>query len=525
MAPFPPEPWPPALTSAQLDALTTAATTYALSHSLLYLPLSPPAPPPHPASAIHAPLALFPTPIPRALFSTAQRLQRAYNTLYARVALDAAFLDAVMGAGGVADVDEFTGALWETWKAVRDDCVQPLQLGLFRSDYLLHQPTADEPVRLKQVEFNTVSASFGALSQQVAALHRHLYASTSYFGASALLKPGCFPPNKTVRGLAAGIAEAHRAYGCPSAHVLFIVQPGERNIFDQRLLEYELLEAYNIRTLRQTFAELQTSASLSSTRALLTAGGEHTPNSPRPPHPTHAPPVPHSPHAPNAPIEAAVVYFRAGYTPTDYDGPKAYALRGLLERSRAIQCPSIALQLAGGKKVQEVLARPGVLERFVHDADDARALRETWVGMWGLDARRDEGAEEPEPAGTVLARARAPDLVLKPQREGGGNNVYRSSIPSFLSALPARERRAWIAMELIRPPAGVGGYLVRSGAPRAHADRVVSELGVFGWALFGRGQGVREQEAGWLVRTKADGVDEGGVAAGFSVLDSVLLVD
>ena len=33
------------------------------------------------------------------------------------------------------------------------------------------------------------------------------------------------------------------------------------------------------------------------------------------------------------------------------------------------------------------------------------------------------------------------------------------------------------------------------------------------------------EQVGWLVRTKADDVDEGGVAAGFSVLDSVLLVD
>jgi hypothetical protein len=49
---------------------------------------------------------------------------------------------------------------------------QPLQLGLFRSDYLLHQPTPDEPISFKQVEFNTTSSSFGPLSQQVAGMHR-----------------------------------------------------------------------------------------------------------------------------------------------------------------------------------------------------------------------------------------------------------------------------------------------------------------------------------------------------------------
>lgn len=51
---------------------------------------------------------------------------------------------------------------------------------------------------------------------------------------------------------------------------------------------------------------------------------------------------------------------------------------------------------------------------------------------------------------------------------------------------------------------------------------------VFGWTLFG-GQGdggrVKEADAGWLVRTKERESDEGGVSVGFSVLDSIVLVD
>jgi hypothetical protein len=156
--------------------------------------------------------------------------------------------------------------------------------------------------------------------------------------------------------------------------------------------------------------------------------------------------------------------------------------------------------------------RPGVLERFLTPSEGAQAVRDSWVNMWSLDT----GAEE--------AVRRADELVLKPQREGGGNNIYRERIPLFVGLLPLHERVAWVAMELIRPPRGVGAYLVRQGEGRVRA-RAVSELGVFGWALFGEGREVREEQVGWLVRTKADDVDEGGVAAGFSVLDSVLLVD
>jgi len=168
--------------------------------------------------------------------------------------------------------------------------------------------------------------------------------------------------------------------------------------------------------------------------------------------------------------------------------------------------------------VQEALTRPDVLERFLAPSEGADAVRESWVGMWSLDTDGGKGADE--------AVRRAHELVLKPQREGGGNNVYRGNIPPFVGQLPLQERVAWIAMELIHPPRGVGAFLVRSGAGRVSASAsAMSELGVFGWALFGEGREVREEQVGWLVRTKADDVDEGSVASGFSVLDSVLLVD
>ncbi|KAI0050881.1 glutathione synthase [Auriscalpium vulgare] len=515
--------WPPEVTPDQLEQLTLLATTYALSHSLLYLPPHGDIPPPPaPASAIHAPLSLFPTPVPRELFVRARRIQRAYNVLYARVAIDNKFLDEIMGAGGVADVDEFTGELWRAWKGLREEGpVQPLHLGLFRSDYLLHQPTSEAEISLKQVEFNTISSSFGALSQQVSGLHSYLQASTGYFGASPLLTPNNLPLNETVKGLVAGLAEAHNAYGVPDAQILFVVQANERNIFDQRLLEYELLLSHGIHIIRRTLPELEHSMKLSPARALLLPSGASS-----------ASPL----------SEIAVVYYRAGYTPTDYPTPAIYATRANLERSRAIQCPSLALQLAGGKKIQQVLTMSGVLERYLSREEGADEVRESWVAMWGLD---DEDLPIPgakptnvihvddvkEPKGTREARIRADTLVLKPQREGGGNNIYRAAILPFLDTLPAPERRAWIAMQLIRPPAAVEGYLVRSGDAQTGPvkGRVVSELGIFGWTLFGRetnGQeSVREAEVGFLVRTKGEGVDEGGVAAGFSVLDSVLLVD
>lgn len=127
--------WPPAISEEQLAALTLQATTYALSHGLAYLPVAK-VQPPAPTSTIHAPLALFPSPIPRNLFTQAKRLQRIYNVLYSRIATDVEFLDRVMGEDGVGQVDDFTGNLWRRWKRLRDEgVVQVSLMSCLRSPY------------------------------------------------------------------------------------------------------------------------------------------------------------------------------------------------------------------------------------------------------------------------------------------------------------------------------------------------------------------------------------------------------
>jgi glutathione synthase len=175
--------WPPSLSTEQQASLLAESSAYALAHGFTLLPPHPVSgPPPAPTHAIAAPLSLFPTPFPRSEYERARSLQLAYNAIYARVTLDWAFLDRVMGQ--VAKVDEFQAELWNRWKQIRDDLVQvsyksimcgslpaqPLHLGIFRSDYLLHETGSE--MGIKQVEFNTIAASFGALSQKAGEMHR-----------------------------------------------------------------------------------------------------------------------------------------------------------------------------------------------------------------------------------------------------------------------------------------------------------------------------------------------------------------
>lgn len=119
----------------EIQELTRLATTFALADGLLYLPVGH-VQPPAPISAIHAPLAIFPTSFPRSKFLLAQKLQPLYNILYARITTDEKFLDKVMGGvDGVGKVDQFTGKLWKCWKQLRDEGIRQVRVIACRNDW------------------------------------------------------------------------------------------------------------------------------------------------------------------------------------------------------------------------------------------------------------------------------------------------------------------------------------------------------------------------------------------------------
>lgn len=111
--------WPPELSREQLEKLTLYAATYSLCNGNIHLP---PAgrQPVIPTTAIYAPFALFPSPFPRRLFEKARKLQRSYNILYSRIAMDVEFLDRVMCAEGLEEADGFIGQLWRRWMQLRE---------------------------------------------------------------------------------------------------------------------------------------------------------------------------------------------------------------------------------------------------------------------------------------------------------------------------------------------------------------------------------------------------------------------
>lgn len=312
------------------------------------------------------------------------------------------------------------------------------------------------------------------------------------------------PENKSTQGLAAGLKAAYTAYGKSllghETCVIFLVQGGERNIFDQRHLEYELQQGSRTPVFRLPFSEIlrRTAIADSEKRQLLYR----------------------LPSNPSKVFEVAVVYLRAGYGPGDYPTPSDWDARYHLERSAAIKCPTVLTQLAGAKKVQQVLATEASgLGKFIsQDSEDFKLVWKTFTNIYPMDTSE---------AG-LAARKLATDpeeckkYVLKPQREGGGNNFYRSSIPPYLKSVPESHWGSYILMELITPPP-VTNIILRNG--QLEQGGVICELGRYGACVWN--QDTREilynEDAGYLLRTKGDQSEEGGVAAGFGCMDSCKL--
>ena len=344
------------------------------------------------------------------------------------------------------------------------------------------------------------------------------------------------PGNATTEKLVDALSQAHSLYGSPKTEqsttpgILFVVQPRNMNICDERPLEHGLLDR-SIPCFRVIFNdEVLACTYLTPTRELMYQ----------------------SPSMSSA-LEIAVVYMRAGYELQEYT-PSGYAARLLLERSRAIKCPSLLCHLATFKKVQQELAVPGVLERFLPNLEEAAAVAKTFMPMYPMDDSSTAGKKGRRLACDPITAAKH---ILKPSLEGGGNNIYGADIPDYLDSVPESQWQSFILMQHINSPIQKSVLLTPRGVYQEDAstketseshsllsdafslakpliDRfgvpTVSELGIFGTCLWKReGNGALQvlgnAEAGWSFKTKPADVNEMSVVKGYGCFDSPILSD
>ncbi|XP_068497955.1 glutathione synthetase, chloroplastic-like [Phaseolus vulgaris] len=425
---------------------------------------------------VHAPFALLPTPFPQNQWRQASELAPIFNELVDRVSLDAPFLQHALSR--TKEADEFTSRLLDIHcKMLQINKKEEIRLGLHRSDYMLDEKTNS----LLQIELNTIASSFAGLSNLVTELHRYIL---SRHGKVLGLDSKSIGANDAVNQNAEALAKAWSEYNNPRAVIMIVVQAEERNMYDQHFVSAVLREKHNITSIRKTLAEVDEEGEILPDGTLCVDGRE-----------------------------ISVIYFRAGYTPVDYPSESEWKARLLMEQSSAVKCPSISYHLVGTKKIQQELAKPGVLERFLENKNDIVKLRKCFAGLWSLDDS------------SILTKAiEKPELfVMKPQREGGGNNIYGDDVRETLQKLQksgSQEDAAYILMQRIFPTISAA-VLMRNGC--LSKDHAISELGIFGTYLRNKDKVIINKPSGYLMRTKMSSSDEGGVASGFAVLDSLYL--
>lgn len=446
----------------------------------------------------HAPFTLLPTAFPKNLFFQAKEVQEDFNLLVHRVSLDHEFLKSSLAS--TISSDGFTARLFNIYEKIRSEGIaQPIALGILRSEYMLDhdKPSSvngaqsgfpdSKDLSIKQIEVNTIASSFGGLGSLMGELHRYVFQQLK---RELDTVPEKIPNNGAIRGIAEGLAEAWKLYGSKEAVVLAVCNSDERNVFDQKWIEHHLSEINpSIKFVRRSLTDIAKSGQINEEKNLYVDEQE-----------------------------VAVVYFRSGYAPDQYPTENEWSARLTMERSRAIKCPNIAYHLVGTKKVQQVLAAPGVLERFISEDERVNRIRRTFAGLYTLD-------EGPDGDKAVELAMRDPDrYVLKPQREGGGNNTFGEDIPKVLCGMKdVTERSQYILMDRVRSPAQKN-YIVRAELDKIVPSDVVSELGIFGIVIGTNEKILVNKEIGHLLRTKSTGHDDGGVSSGRANLDSPFLV-
>jgi len=319
-----------------------------------------------------------------------------------------------------------------------------------------------------------------------------------------LAEEGGVPKNDAVGKLVESMKIVHERYmrrhSCEDALIVFVVQEGEKNTIDQRSLEFLLWEKYSIPVVRLTLAQAYYALTIQSDASLSYQGKEVT-----------------------------LIYFRAGYTPNDYPTQTEWKSRRIIERSRAAKCPNMGYHLAGTKKVQQVIAHPNTLARFLPDAD-APSLLHSFAGLYTLN-HDDATTRDYNAAADAITDSGCRNYVLKPQREGGGNNHYTQEMATILKqnitdGKFSSELKQYILMERLFPPHQTA-ILLRKGNLEGIGE-TISELGCFA-TIVAAGDGeehdriCHNEYAGFLLRTKFYNVDEGGVASGFATLSSPFL--
>lgn len=407
--------------------------------------------------------------------------------------------------------------------------VQHIQMCVLRCDFMIDVPSNS----VKMVEYNTIASSFGILSQKVLEVQdyiRNKYGKDlnyCYEKIDPNTNEELTPEDKVIvdyannkqrsyiDNMVSNFKQAITLYKQSQKEkfgaepedpwVLFVVEEKERNVVDQKIIEVQLQLQTGIKSMRVTFKDVLENQQMDENNVLRVFGKE-----------------------------IGFVYYRTGYQVEQYANEGDWQARTLLELSQAVKCPSIDYHLTTFKKFQQSFCDSNVMQEVMQNSGCSEhhqnLLNSLFSGIWSLEDY-DSNTEVQDIVKKAIENPHS--YVVKPQKEGGGNNFYdddaRDLLQKFINPeteVPVRENlKQYLIMERIYPPM-VKVFMLRDG--NLLEINSLSELGLFSLLFIDSSKEPGEQilvnkNFGTLMRTKGSHSNEGGVNSGYSVIDIPIL--
>ncbi|SOV74363.1 glutathione synthetase [Plasmodium sp. gorilla clade G3] len=256
-------------------------------------------------------------------------------------------------------------------------------------------------------------------------------------------------------------------------------------------------------------------------------------------------------------FEISVLYFRSLYTP-DHFNEHIWKIREMFEFSDAIKIPSLPYQLVGSKKIQMLLLDDHILKKYIslnlnkEKKSDEQIIKD-------MNFLKKTFALQVDPSQNINAHIiqdaikNENNYLLKPQREGGKNNLHGNQVKQKLMLFYDNNKKQtlshYVLMQRLFPSSFTAihcrtqemkneTYTTNiSNISNEHQkkkpshliqfslEKSISEFSLFHNFIFYKNKNILNEQKGYLVRTKNYSENEGGAICGISSLDSFFLTE
>ena len=438
----------------------------------------------------HIPIMLTPSPLPKDIYDKIYFYQIAFNKIIIRLSNDQKYLEEILNP--IAEKDEFVRKNLEiSKKLVNYEHKQKIKLGIFRNDYLFDKVQNF----LLFTEYNTIASSMGTFSDRLKKFYS--YFSEKYPDIFKKYKDTIIPIDSydNVDKFAESMVEAIKL-GFPNQYkdsiIIFVIQKNETNVFDQCSISDDLYNKYKIATKRLTLNEIKKNC-VQDELGNLTIDGKLI----------------------------SMFYFRSGYCESDFQDEESWQGRELIELSTAIKVPDINTFLTTFKVFQYELSKPHVIKHYCDNELIINDILRFFGGIYYIRDMNDEAKKE------LFSKIKSDPTkyILKPMREGGGNNIYGDKLTQLIPE-EGNEPGDLLKISVIvdKIDSAVHESIVLRNE-KISVQNSISEFSIYGIVLSNENIFILNKSSSFLVRTKNKDEIEGGIMEGAGAVDLPCLVD